>query len=102
MQPSTNGRIDKGVEMKKQNKIVVGTEVQWKWMGRYIEGFVREVHIEPITKTIKGKAIKRNGSKENPAFFVESLAGNVALKLQSEVELRQKESTKSVKPKMFG
>ncbi len=88
--------------MKKQTKFVVGTEVQWKWMGRFIEGFVKEVHLVPITKTIKGKAIKRNGSAENPAFFVESVAGNVALKLQSEVELRQKESNKSVKPKMFG
>ncbi|MEQ1721636.1 MAG: DUF2945 domain-containing protein [Pseudobdellovibrio sp.] len=88
--------------MKKQSKIVVGTEVQWKWMGRFIEGFVKEVHLEPITKTIKGKAIKRNGSAANPAFFVESLAGNVALKLQSEVQLRPKERAKSAKPKMFG
>jgi len=36
---------------------------------------------------IKGKLIKRNGTKENPAVLVRSLAGNLALKLHHELSL---------------
>ncbi|MCB0357794.1 MAG: DUF2945 domain-containing protein, partial [Bdellovibrionales bacterium] len=59
----------------------VGTKVQWKWMGGIIFGEVKEVFDQPITKIIKGKKIKRNGSKDKPAYLVQSEAGNFALKL---------------------
>ncbi len=75
-------------------------KVFWKWLGREIHGHVVSVHLEPITKVIKEKSIKRNGSKENPAYVVESEAGNLALKLQSElfaVMVKAKAKT----PKMF-
>ena len=54
-------------------------------MGRVISGVVKEVHLNPIVKGIKGKMIKRNGSSENPAYLVKSDAGNFALKLQTEL-----------------
>jgi hypothetical protein len=63
----------------------IGTEVFWKWMGNTIEGEVVEIHLAPVEKIIKGKKIKRNGSVEKPAYLVKSKAGNLALKLQSEL-----------------
>ncbi len=66
-------------------KFKVGAKIQWKWLGRAIQGVVKEVHLKPVTKVIKGKSIKRNGSEENPAYLVESSVGNLALKLGTEV-----------------
>lgn len=66
-------------------KFRVGAKIQWKWLGRSIQGVVKEVHEKPISKTIKGKSIKRNGSPENPAYLVESSVGNLALKLHTEL-----------------
>lgn len=73
--------------------------VQWKWLGRVIAGVVVEVHEAPVTMEIKGKKIKRNGSKEKPAYLVESEAGNRALKLESELTARAKVDPRT--PKMF-
>lgn len=61
----------------------IGQQVAWKWMGRLIEGKVIEVYFEPVVKEIKGKLIKRNGSKEKPAYYVQSNVGNYALKLHT-------------------
>ncbi|MBC7466216.1 MAG: DUF2945 domain-containing protein [Bdellovibrio sp.] len=86
---------------KKSNSYKVGTEVQWKWMGRFIMGVVSEVHFESVSKKIKEKLIKRNGTAENPAYLVQSAAGNFALKLHSEVEAVGKSKSKAVKPTLF-
>lgn len=79
----------------------IGAKIQWKWLGRPILGVVKEVHTEKITRTIKGKQIVRKGSKENPAYVVESEAGNTALKLGSELTAAPKTSKKKSIPKMF-
>lgn len=73
-----------------QVKFAVGAKVQWKWLGSLIEGVVEEIYPEPVVKIIKGKRIKRNGSPERPAYLVRSEAGNLALKLETELERRQK------------
>lgn len=84
-------------------KFKVGAKIQWKWLGRAIQGVVKEVHLEPVTKTIKGKKIKRNGSGENPAYLVESSVGNLALKLHSELSAATATKTKKDSaPQMFG
>lgn len=75
-------------------------KVQWKWLGRAIEGVVEEVYFESITKTIKDKKITRHGTSEKPAYLVRSAAGNLALKLQSELS-EIKVQKKSKKPAMF-
>lgn len=75
------------------------SRVQWKWLGRVIPGVVVEVHEAPVTIEIKGKKIKRNGSKEKPAYLVESDAGNRALKLETELTKRAKADPRA--PKMF-
>lgn len=64
-----------------------GDKVYWKWMGREINGIIEEVHTGPIQKEIKGKFIKRNGSIQKPAYLVRSEAGNLALKLHTELTL---------------
>lgn len=71
-----------------------GSRVQWKWMGRLIDGHVEEIFKESTTRVIKGKSIKRNGTPENPACLVKSEAGNFALKLESELRPFKKPETK--------
>lgn len=66
-------------------QFAVGSKVAWKWMGGVIHGHIVEIYLEPVTKLIKGKKIKRNGSPEKPAYLVQSEAGNFALKLQTEI-----------------
>ncbi len=78
-------------------------DVQWKWLGRFIEGQVKEVYFEPTVQVIKSKSIKRNGSKENPAYLVQSKAGNIALKLHSELQPKsQQRNSRLPKPSLFG
>ena len=88
--------------MKNRTKsFKIGEMIQWKWLGRSISGVVVEVHVQPVLKKIKDKAIKRNGSNENPAYLVQSEAGNLALKLHSELQKLQIEKNKPLSPKMF-
>lgn len=81
----------------------MGSKVFWKWMGRPISGEVKEVFFKPVEKVIKGKKIKRNGSSEKPAYLVLSSAGNLALKLHSELFVSQPEKKKrsGPTPKLF-
>ncbi len=81
-------------------KFKVGAKIQWKWLGRAIQGVVKEVHLKPVTKVIKGKSIKRNGSEENPAYLVESSVGNLALKLGTELSAGDAKKSKSG-PRLF-
>ena len=62
-----------------------GSKVQWQWLGRPILGKVEEVYTCPVVREIKGKQIKRNGSLSKPAYLVKSEAGNLALKLETEL-----------------
>lgn len=66
-------------------KLKVGSKVQWKWLGGTIDGTVEQVFLKPVSRVIKGKKITRNGSKERPAYLVKSEAGNLALKLATEL-----------------
>lgn len=71
-------------------KFSAGSKVQWQWLGSTIKGVVEEIFFEPTVRTIKGKRIKRNGSPEKPAYLVRSQAGNLALKLETELSKRKK------------
>lgn len=83
-------------------KFKKSSKVQWQWLGRPVHGVVEEVHKESITKTIKGKKITRHGSDEKPAYLVKSEAGNIALKLESELTSgKAKTSAANKQPKMF-
>ena len=61
------------------------SKISWKWAGGVVNGTIEEVFMGPIEKEIKGKKIKRNGSVEKPAYLVKSEAGNLALKLHTEL-----------------
>lgn len=87
--------------MRNSKAFKVGSKIQWKWLGRKIDGEIVEVHLQSVSKLIKEKAIKRKGSAENPAYLVKSAAGNLALKLHSELEPLQIEEHSLSKPKMF-
>lgn len=63
----------------------IGQQITWKWAGGVVKGQIEEVHFAPIEKVIKGSRIKRNGSVEKPAYVVKSDAGNIALKLHTEL-----------------
>lgn len=71
----------------KNNTYEIGSKVTWKWAGGVVHGTIEEVHFAPIERTIKGSKIKRNGSVEKPAYVVKSEAGNIALKLHTELSL---------------
>ena len=75
--------------MKNTIAYQIGNKVTWKWAGGVIKGQVEEVHFAPIERVIKGSKIKRNGSVEKPAYVVKSEAGNIALKLHTELTLIQ-------------
>jgi hypothetical protein len=66
-----------------------GSKVSWPWLGGLVDGKVEEIYFEPIVKVIKGKNIKRNASDKNPAYLVKSEAGNIALKLETELRDRK-------------
>ncbi len=63
-----------------------GTRVSWAWCNRRGKGTVREIFRSPVTRTIKGTEISRNGSELNPAYLIRQDDGDEVLKLQSEVE----------------
>ncbi len=73
------------------------SKVEWKWLGRKIQGVIEESFKESVTKTIKTKKITRHGTEGNPAYLVKSEAGNYALKLHSELAKPQTKSSQSAK-----
>ncbi|MBS1972457.1 MAG: DUF2945 domain-containing protein [Bdellovibrionales bacterium] len=75
------------------------SKVEWLWLGKPVSGTVEEVYTESVTKEIKGKKITRHGTLEKPAYLVRSEAGNLALKLAT--ELRSPKATKKFDIKLF-
>lgn len=68
------------------NAYSIGEHVCWKWYGGLIHGKVEEVYTSSVEIPIKDKLIKRNGSVEKPAYLVRSKAGNLAVKLHTELQ----------------
>ena len=65
----------------------IGDKVSWKWRYGKVDGEVVDVFPTRMTIEIKGKLITRNGSSEDPAVLVRSVAGNLALKLHHELSV---------------
>jgi len=63
-----------------------GDKVSWKWGTSTAEGKIVEEHTTPVTKTIKGAKVKRNASKDEPAFEVKQDNGDKVLKSASELK----------------
>lgn len=63
-----------------------GDHVAWKWGGGFAEGHIQDESTGKLTKETKpGVEITRNGTEDNPAFFIERGAGNPVVKKQSEL-----------------
>jgi hypothetical protein len=63
-----------------------GAAVKWHWGSGTAEGEVAEVFTRKVSRTIKGKRIRRNASAEKPAYLVTQADGGRALKSHSELE----------------
>lgn len=62
-----------------------GDQIRWNWMGRAVKGVVKQIYFKPVVKTFRGTVFKRNGTKEKPAYLVQSEAGSKVLKSHSEL-----------------
>lgn len=62
-----------------------GDTVHWNWSNGEAEGKIEKKHIEPVTKTIKGAKVKRNASKDKPAYEIKQESGAKVLKSESEL-----------------
>ena len=63
-----------------------GDKVKWDWGGGTAGGIVQSTFPEKTTRTIKGTEVTRNGTKEDPALYIEQSDGDTVLKLGSEVQ----------------
>ncbi len=66
-----------------------GDTVEWSYGKGKAEGTVEQRFTEKVTKTIKGKKITRDASKEEPAVLVKAKTGSKALKSESEVHKKK-------------
>ena len=62
-----------------------GEKLTWKWGKSTAEGKIKEEFEKPVTKKIKGTEVKRNASKEEPAYLIEQKNGSEVLKSESEI-----------------
>lgn len=63
-----------------------GDDVRWKWGSGYGHGTVQSVFTEKTMRKIDGSDVTRNGSQDNPAYYIRVDDGNNVLKLHSEIE----------------
>lgn len=63
-----------------------GQKVRWNWSGSEAHGKVAERFERAVQRTLKGSKIKKNGSKDNPAYLIEQADGDKVLKLGSELK----------------
>ncbi len=74
--------------MTKPADVKKGDAVEYKYGKARVEAEVTAVHKGDAVKTIKGKTIKRDGSKDDPAIEVKTKKGGTALKSASEVKVK--------------
>ena len=67
-----------------------GDTVHWEWGKGEAEGKVIQKHKEPIEKKIKGTAVKRKASKEEPAYTIKQKDGDQLIKSESELKKGKK------------
>ena len=62
-----------------------GDAVVWRWGTGEGQGRVTEHFTDRVTRTIEGKAITRNASRDEPAYLIEQEDGGRVLKSESEL-----------------
>ncbi len=63
-----------------------GDKVHWNWGKSQAEGTIKQKFEKTITKKIKGTEVKRNASKEEPAYIIEQQNGTEVVKSESELK----------------
>ena len=63
-----------------------GDKVHWNWGKSQAEGTIKQKSEKTITKKIKDKEVKRNASKEEPAYVIEQQNGTEVVKSESELK----------------
>jgi hypothetical protein len=74
------------IKEKTMQTIKVGNAVEWTWGRSKARGKVEARFTRDVTRTIKGKRIKRKADGQEPAFLIRQTDGARVLKSQSEVE----------------
>ena len=64
----------------------MGQKVSWRWGSGTATGTIKERYEREVTRTIKGTAVTRNGTHENPAYLIEQEDGSEVLKLAGELD----------------
>lgn len=75
-------QIDEGINMTVFSK---GDKVAWDWGNGTATGTVHKTYSRKTTRTLKGSKVTRNGTKDDPALYIEQEDGDGVLKLSSEV-----------------
>lgn len=70
----------------KMTKFKEGDSVKWNWGNGTGEGKVQSSFEKSITRKIKGSEVTRNGTKDDPAYYIKQEDGDAVLKLESELE----------------
>jgi len=63
-----------------------GDKVEWNWGKSKAEGTIVKKYDKPVTKTIKGTEVKRNATKDKPAYEIKQEKGNKVIKSESELK----------------
>ena len=63
-----------------------GDTVHWSWGKGEAEGKIEKKHTEPVKKSIKGASVKRNASKDEPAYEINMEQGKKVIKSESELK----------------
>ncbi len=74
--------------MAKNADVKKGDAVEYTYGKGKVEATVTQVKPSETVKTIKGKTIKRKGSKDDPAVEVMTSKGGKALKSASEIKVK--------------
>ena len=64
----------------------VGAKVKWEWGNGTATGKVEKTYEKKITRKLQGSEVTRDGSKDDPALYIEQEDGDGVLKLSSEVK----------------
>ena len=71
-----------------------GGNVNWNWGQGKAEGTITEKFDKPVKKKIKGADVKRNASKDEPAYMITQDNGNKVLKSESELKTGPRKGSK--------
>lgn len=68
-----------------------GDKVHWNYGRSQAEGKIEKEFTKPVSKRLKGSEIKRNASKEEPAYLIRQENGNEILRSESELKKGSRE-----------